>query len=217
VRATFTTFAGGEIGRALSARFDVSKYGTGLDKGRNTLGLISGGQYNRAGLEYCYYAQNQAFRSELFDFSFSDEQSYALEFAQYRMRVYFNGGPVLCPLLIITAATNTNPLTVTVPDHDYLPSDLIYFSDVEGMTEINGRTLSVVSVAGDVLTFAVDATGWGVFTGSGGGIAGDALGGVGGYPPAPAPGDPDPPPPEYPPVDPDPPATGGSSFPFETP
>jgi hypothetical protein len=202
-RASMPSFAGGEIGRQVRARYDVAKYQTALDKGRNTLGLPGGGQYNRPGTEFGDETHDMTRLSELFDWSFSDDQSYALEFSHYLMRVFYDGAPVTEPQLIVTAATQTDPLTVTVPASGWAVGDRIYFTGIEGMTEINGLTLRITNQAGDVSTFDVDATGWGAFTGSGGGVAGDAEGGTGGYPPPPGPGDPDPTPPDYPDTDPD--------------
>lgn len=206
-RAPMPTFAGGEISPSVAARYDTQKYQTALDKGRNTLGLASGGQYNRPGFEFCDYTIDEEQFSELFGWSFSVDQSYALEFGDQRMHVFWDGALVTEPALLITAATQTNPLTVTIPASGYTVGRRIYFSGVEGMVQINGRTLTITAQAGDVSTFGdVDATAWGAFTGSGGGVPGDDEGGTGGYPPPPAPGDPDPEPPTYPDTDPvDPP------------
>lgn len=196
-RASFPTFAGGEISEAVAARFDVAKYQTALKRGRNVFGLVTGGQYNRPGMEYCDYSADNSFKSELFDFSYSDDQSYCLEFTQEKMRVFYDGLPVVSAGLEISAATNANPLTVTVPDHDYVVGNRIYFYDVTGMTGINGRILKITGIVGDVLTFAgVNSTAWGAFTGSGGGLPGAPT------PPA------DPPAPDFPPVDPVRPPTG---------
>lgn len=193
------TFAGGEISPTVAARYDTQKYATALAKGRNTLGLAQGGQYNRAGFEWCDYTIDETKFSELFGWSFSIDQSYALEFGDQKMHVFYDGSLVVQPALIITAATNTNPLTVTIPYSGYTVGRRIFFDGVEGMTEINGRILRITAQVGDVSTFGdVDATGWGAFSGSGGGVPGNDEGGTGGYPPPPAPGDPDPPIPPFP-------------------
>jgi len=202
--ASMPSFAGGEIGRQVRARYDVAKYQTALDKGRNTLGLPGGGQYNRPGSLFCDTQHDETKLSELFSFSFSLDQTYALQFEPNLIRVFFDGDPVVEPALIVTAATTTDPLTVTIPDSGYAIGDRVYFSGIEGMTQINGLILTVTGQAGDVSTFGdVDASGWSAFTGSGGGVAGDSEGGTGGYPPPPAPGDPDPEPPDFPDSDPD--------------
>lgn len=199
-RADMNSFVGGEIGRQVRARHDTQKYRSGLDKARNILLLPAGGAYNRPGFRFCSALKDSTAIGRLFPFTFSLNQSYALEFTPGAMRVYYDGGLVLRPELIVTAATNTNPLVVTIPDNGYQVGWEVYFTGQLGMTELNGRTLRITDVDGDDVTFDVDATGWGVWTGSTGGIAGDANGGVGGYPGTPPPDlppvvDDDPPPP----------------------
>lgn len=192
-REDMNSFVGGEIGRQVRARHDTAKYKSGLDQALNILLLPAGGFYIRPGFRYASSLKDSTGLGRLFPFTFSLNQSYALEFTDEAMRVYYDGGLVLRPELIVTAATNTNPLTVTVPFHDYVVGWEIYFTGQEGMTELNGRTLAVTAVVGDVVTFGgVDATGWGVWTGSTGGVAGDAEGGTGGYAPV-DPADPLPP------------------------
>jgi hypothetical protein len=196
------TFAGLELSDDLQSRYDTAKYGTGLRRARNVLGKVGGGFYSRPGLEYTCSAKVHTERQRRIPFQFSLTQSYVLEFSNLRMRLLYNNGLVARPELIITAATNTNPLTVTIPYNGYLVGWDVVFQGVAGMTQINGRMLRVLAVVGDVVTLDADATGWGVFTGSTGGIMGNANGGTGGEPPAPSPGDPTP---DYPDVDPDPP------------
>lgn len=196
-RASLNSFAAGEIGRQIRSRWDANKYQTGLDEAKNVLILPSGGVYNRPGLRFCGATQDRTSLARLIPFTFSVGQAYALEFTDQTMRVYYEGGLVLRPELQITAATNTNPLTVTIPDSGYEIGWDVYFvpGSILGMTELNGLTLRVLFVAGDVVTFDADATGWGVFTASTGGVPGGAEGGSGGQPPPPVPGEPDPTPP----------------------
>lgn len=64
----------------------------------------------------------------------------------------------------ITAATTTNPLTVTIPGHGYVVGRTFTPEGVVGMTQINGVPLTVTAINGDVLTIGgVDATGFGAF------------------------------------------------------
>lgn len=44
-RASYPSFAGGEVSEAVAARWDVAKYTTALSLARNTLGFPQGGQY----------------------------------------------------------------------------------------------------------------------------------------------------------------------------
>lgn len=196
------TFAGLELSDDLQSRYDTAKYATGLRRARNVLGKVGGGVTSRTGLEYTCSAKDHTELRRHIPFQFSLTQSYVLEFSNQRMRLLYNNGLVARPELIISAATNTNPLTMTIPFNGYAVGWDVAFINVEGMVEINGRILRILAVVGDLVTFDADATSWGVFTGSGGGIAGNANGGTGGEPPPPSPGDPTP---DYPDVDPDPP------------
>jgi hypothetical protein len=192
-RAAQNAFSGGEIGRQVRARDDTQKYKGGLDLALNILLLPAGGFYNRPGFRFAAQLKNSTSLGRLFPAAMSLNQAYALELTDGLMRVYYDGGLVLRPELIVTGATNTNPLTVTIPDSGYEIGWDIYFTGQLGMTELNGLTLTITNIVGDVVTFgSVDATDWGVWTGSTGGVAGDAGGGSGGVPP-PEPDDPLPP------------------------
>lgn len=193
-RVDLNAFGGGEVGRQVRGRHDTAKYKSGLDLALNVLLLPAGGFYIRPGFRFASVLKDSTGLGRLFPFTFSLNQSYALEFTDETMRVYYDGGLVLRPELIVTAATTTNPLTVTIPANGYEVGWEVYFTGQEGMTELNGRTLRVTAVAGDLVTFGdVDASDWGTWTASTGGVAGDDEGGTGGQPPPPDPGDPDPP------------------------
>lgn len=187
LRIDMPTFAGGEIGPELESRFDTAKYKTALRKGRDVIARVGGGVTSRPGLRYVGEVYDSEREHKLIPFQFSVSQAYALELGHQTLRVIHDGGYVLDPEIIITAATNTDPLVVTIPDSGYVVGDDVYFTGIEGMEELNNRLLRVTAVAGDDITFDVDATGWGAFTGSTGGVAGNAEGDVGGQPPPPDP------------------------------
>ena len=193
-RAALPTFAGGEIAQSIAARYDTAKYSTALERGRNTLGLPGGGSYNRAGFEWCGPCQDYTKRSYLLSFTFSTDQSYALEFSHLTMRVFSGGAPVIRPKLTITGITKAASAVVTVANHGYAVGWDVYFSGVLGMTEINSKTGRVIAVTTNTFTVDIDSRGFSTFTGDTGGIAGNANGGVGGY----APVDPDAPLPDIP-------------------
>ncbi len=184
-RTDINSFVGGEIGRQVRARHDTAKYKTGLDLARNVLLLPAGGAYNRPGFRFGSELKDSSAIGRLFPFTFSLNQSYALEFTPEMMRVYYDGGLVLRPELIVTGAANSNPLVVIIPNSGYTVGMQVYFTGQSGMTELNGRTLTVTAVDGDNITFDAISTEWGVWTGSEGGVAGDDDGGTGGYPDVP--------------------------------
>ena len=193
-RAGQPTFAGGEIGASIAARYDTAKYSTALERARNTLGLPGGGAYNRSGFQFGAGTRDFTKRTVLLPFTFSTDQGYALEFSHLSMRVFSGGGLVVRPALTITAITRAAQAVVTVPDHGYELGWDVVFVGVVGMVEINGLTGRVVAIDGDDLTIDIDTSGFSAFTGDTGGVAGGGEGGGGGYPPV----DPDAPPPDIP-------------------
>jgi hypothetical protein len=196
-RASYPSFAGGEVSEAVAARWDVAKYTTALSLARNTLGLAQGGQYNRPGFLLCDTVKDSADPAIVMPFVFATGNAYALEFTPNLMRVYYRGQLVTRPKLTITGITKAAQALVTVPSHGYEVGQIVVFDGVEGMTEINGLRGEVLSVTTDTITVSIDSTGFSTFTGDTGGVAGDAGGGSGGYPPPPPPGE-DPPPPPLP-------------------
>jgi len=203
-RAALVNFTKGEISTEAEARFDISIYNAALRRARNITIMRTGGVTKRMGTRFVAEALSNP--SRLIPFQFSDEQAYALEHGQAYMRPLALGGVVLEEALAVQSITKAAQAVVTVPYHGYQVGDYVWFSLIEGMTEINGLYLEVVAV-GDANTFTVDfnSTNAGTFTGSGGGQTNTA-------PPAPPPT----PPTVTPPADPvDPPPTtiggGGSS------
>lgn len=169
-RAAQLNFSKGEISDELLGRFDVSSYSAGLKRARNVIILKYGGVTKRPGTRIVAecYAGSDGMR--LLPFQYSLDQAYALEMGQGYMRPAALGGMVLHEELAITAITNAVNAKVTVAFHGYAVGDQVYFLGVEGMTEINGRVLTVESVV-DENNFTVDAdsSAWGVFTAATGG------------------------------------------------
>lgn len=183
-RADLPTFAGGEIGDDLASRFDTAKYKTALRKARNMLALVGGGVYMRPGMEYAAELHDSSQAGRLIPFQFSLEQGYALVFADQRMNVIYDGGSVLDNELIVTNITNAVNARVTAPNHGWLLGDDVYFTGIEGMVEINGMTARINGVIdADTVRLNLNTSGFGVFTGATGGVAGNVLGGTGGHPP----------------------------------
>lgn len=186
MRQDIPTFAGGEIGDDLLARSDTAKFRTSLRRARNVVLSPSGGVYNRPGQLFAGEVYDSARRSRVVTFQFSVNQGYALELGHQTLRVVSNGGYVLRKQLLITAITQGNPAVVSAVAHGYQVGWDVVFENILGMTEINGKRARVQSVTADTFVIALDTTTFGVFAGSGGGVAGNALGGVGGDPAPPA-------------------------------
>ena len=68
---------------------------------------------------------------------------------------------------LVTAITNANPGQVTGPDHGLSNGMRVTFSDVGGMTQLNGNTYTVTVVDANNFTIGVDTTAFGVYTSGG--------------------------------------------------
>ena len=89
------SFTGGELSPSLYGRVDLAKYGTSLKTCRNFIVQLYGGVRNRAGTKYLGEVSDSSVRHRLIPFAFSTEQTYVLEFGDYTMRVYKDGGQVV--------------------------------------------------------------------------------------------------------------------------
>lgn len=192
-RAALLNFSKGEISDELQARFDISIYNAALRQARNVKLGRTGGVAKRLGTRFVAECLSST-AVRLIPFQFSDEQAYALEHGQAYMRPLALGGAVLEEGLLVTGITNDPQARITAAYHAYEVGDQVYLRDIEGMTEINDRFLTVTEVI-DADNFRVDfyAVEAGAFLGSGGGTDRSTA------PPAPPPPPPVPPPPPPPP------------------
>jgi hypothetical protein len=205
-RTALLNFSKGEISPEIEARFDLDVYKAALRRASNVTIRRTGGVAKRPGTRFIVEALSAS--SRLIPFQFSDDQAYAHEFAQAIFRPFALGGAVLETGLKVTAITNAANAQVTVAFHGYSVGDTVYFKDQQGMTEINDRFLTVVSVIDDNnFTVDFDSTDAGVWIGPDTGQVNTA-------PPAAPPPPPTVPPPETPPTSPD---VGSSSSGYQSP
>jgi hypothetical protein len=169
-RAVQQNFTKGEIAPEMEARFDLSAYQVGLRRARNCMVVKTGGIRKRMGTRYIADAISNP--SRLIPFQFSNEQGYALEFGQATMRPLAFGGAILEPAngLSVVSITNANPAVAVVTNNGFTVGRQVYFVDIEGMTEINGRFITIIGKPdANTLILDIDTTNFGVFTGSAGG------------------------------------------------
>jgi hypothetical protein len=198
----FTNFTKGELAPELQARIDTSQYAAGAKRVRNFIIQRYGGLSFRPGFRLVAEADDVDEVIKYIPFQYNIEQAYIMSLGDERMRLMTAGGVVLEQNLEIVSLTNAANAQVEIPFHEYEVGDRIYFYNVVGMDEINGRDALVVSVQdADNFTIDLDTTNFGVFVSS----DGDTRSG----PPAPPPVPPPEPPPPAPTPPPDPPPTTG--------
>lgn len=196
-------FSKGEIAEELLSRVDVAAYATGLRRARNVTILKYGGVTKRPGTRFVAPVYDDSEPVRLIPFQFSISQTYALEMGQGYARIAALGGMVIEEKITITDITLGATTIIEAAYHAYDVGDQIYFSGIEGTIELNGKTVTVLSVVdADHYEIDIDSTDFGAFTGDTGGVTRV------GAPPPPPPPPPVPPPPPPPP----PPDTGGGGY-----
>lgn len=102
----------------------------------------------------------------LVTFQFNLNQGLVLEFGENYMRVIDRGAFVVTDEGAITAATKSSPATITQVAHGYTSGFWVFIDDVQGMTELNGRTF-IITVTGvdtyqlfDVYGDPINSTGY---------------------------------------------------------
>lgn len=95
VHKLISSFATGEVSPPIYSRVDLEKYSAGLKYCRNAFPLAYGSVTNRPGTIYCAETKDSSKVSVLIDFQYGDSQSYILEFGDYYMRPFKDGGQVV--------------------------------------------------------------------------------------------------------------------------
>lgn len=172
------SFSAGEIGPALYARADLSRYATALRTMRNCFSKPHGGAASRAGLQFIGEVKDSSKTVRLLKFVFNSSQTYVLEFGDAYMRVIKSGAYVTLTAQNITGITNASPAVLTYSGADtYANGDHVVIAAIAGPlgNYLNGRTLKVANVNTGNNTFElqtldgtnVNSTSWGAWTSGG--------------------------------------------------
>lgn len=157
-RVPLVNFSKGEVSPELYGRFDVASYNAALKRGRNVVVLKTGAVTMRPGLRFVGEVYDSTKPARLVPFQFNLDQSYALELGQGTMRPSALGGYLLENELMLTGATQANPVVLEAAYHGYVVGDDVYLSGIVGMTDLNDRTFRVVSVI-DANHFGINVDG----------------------------------------------------------
>jgi hypothetical protein len=176
VPVSLPAFTIGEVAPALFGRFDLARLHIACATLRNLYVGYQGGAYSRAGTAFVGFSKQtgRSFPPRLIPFQFSINQGLALEFGNFYMRVVSNGAFVTDLQATITAATNANPLVITVNgtgaaaasavpvnsgiSQSYAPADLVTLAG--GIFSVPTR-LSVTNTL--LLNLALNFSGVGVY------------------------------------------------------
>lgn len=164
-------YSKGELHPEVIARVDVGSYQAGVKRARNVVIKKYGGLTLRPGTRMVSEVKDDTGGNDLIPFQYSIDLPYVLEMGQGYMRPLAKGGAVVEEDLSITAITQAAQAQVTAAFHDYEVGEDIYFTNIQGMEEINEMIGQVTSVV-DVNNFKVniDTTNFTAFTGTSSGI-----------------------------------------------
>lgn len=160
------SMAAGEIGPHLYGRVDQELYYIAMRTVRNFLIQKYGGASNRPGKKFTAEARYPDKKAVLIDFDFNDQQTYAIEFGDLYMRFVKEDGQVLEAAQNITGITQADPAVVTITAHPYSNGDDVYLSGIEGMTELNSRTVRIANATANTFEITdfrgtdIDTTGY---------------------------------------------------------
>lgn len=132
--------SGGEISPEMYARIDLPIYQRGNQRIQNYIVLPQGGLQYRPGFKHVHNTRSLA-TGRLISFSFSESDTYILEFTDKKLRFYRNLAAVLeTTSATITSVTKANPAVVTTSAaHNLLNDDEVYIAGIVGMPEINNQ------------------------------------------------------------------------------
>lgn len=157
----FHNFTAGELSPRLDGRTDVSKYFNGCSTLNNFIVHPHGGASRRSGTIFVAEVKDSSKETRLIPFEFSVTQTYILEFGEEYFRVIKDGGQVIASTKTATAITKANPAVVTSVAHGFSDGDTVIFSDVLGMSDLNGNRYVVVNATADTFELTgVDSTGY---------------------------------------------------------
>lgn len=153
----------GELAPELQARIDTSQYSAGTRRMRNFIVQRYGGASFRPGFRFVGEVDSPTTEIKYIPFQYNIEQAYIMALDNGYMRLLAQGGFVVEAVttaaptesMKITAITKAVNAQVTAAFHAYSVGDRVYLSGITGMTELNGRFASVVSVV-DANNFTIN-------------------------------------------------------------
>lgn len=157
VSAQRNSFNAGEFSVLVEGRTDIDKYPASMRTMKNTIAVPQGPAMRRSGTSWQQAVYDETKAAALVPFVYSEDQSYALEFSDFKMRVHLEDGPqAYSPVAIsqtISAAGKLKvriavPGSFAVNDHVVLTG----FSPTLGFTNVIGKVTVLSNGAADVET-----------------------------------------------------------------
>jgi hypothetical protein len=160
-----SSFAAGELSPFLYGRVDLAKFHVGARTLQNFLVHAHGGVSNRPGTRFIGEVDDSSARHRLIPFQFRtlpSGQTYVLVFGDKTMQVAMQSGSqwgfVTEAAKAIKGITNASPGVIQITGHGFSTGDRILLSDIVGMIQLNGRTVTVTWIDADHVSIGIDTT-----------------------------------------------------------
>jgi hypothetical protein len=165
------SFAAGELSPFLYGRVDLAKFHVGARTLQNFLVHAHGGVSNRPGTRFIGEVDDSSARHRLIPFQFRTlptGQTYVLVFGDKTMQVAMQSGAdsgaswgfVTETPKQIQAITRANPGVIEIDGHGFATGDRIALSGIAGMTQLNGRTVTVTIIDSNHVSIGLDTSGF---------------------------------------------------------
>lgn len=136
VKTLARSFSGGEISPEMFGRVDLTQFQTGLSEVTNMIVLPHGPVRARKGTKFVGEAKYPDKKVALIEFSFNNEQSYAIELGHLYLRVHTQGST----LKDLTAGTtNHPPYEFATPYAEQEAFDIHYVQSADVMTLVHPK------------------------------------------------------------------------------
>ena len=155
------SFVAGELSPSFLGRTDKPQYRNGASTMRNMFVRYQGGAYSRAGFAYCGMCKQAAPNAggtattnppKLYNFQYSINQGFALEFGDQYMRILSNGAYVTESPQNVTNISQASPGVITILSNPFNNGDWVYGQNIGGATEFNNLTWIVQNSAASSFT-----------------------------------------------------------------
>jgi len=163
-----TNFTAGELSDFIDGRIDYPPLSSGVKLAENFIVLPEGGAFRRKGSRLVAPAFSDSTKSRLIPFQYNTEQTYALEFANNKLRFFTNKSRLVEAAKTITAISNANPAVVTSAAHGYSDGDVLDLGAILGMTELNGKEVTVAGATTNTYQLSgINTTSYGAYISGG--------------------------------------------------
>ena len=136
-------FSSGLASPRVAGRYDLKKaYANALQECLNFIPLPQGPASYRNGFVHSFHTRNHQ-PAVFIPFQFNDSQAYLIEATDGYFRFLKDEGIITETAQNITAATQANPVVITIAGHNYEDGEEVFIEAVVGMTELNGKFYKV--------------------------------------------------------------------------